>query len=129
MDWRKKVETVIKKEREGIEVESRGFKFRVALVNAEYSKRLNDEMKKLGVSAIKDLPDDLIYSVMIETVLKDWSGFEEDGKEIPFSTEKAIEILLTKTDEGEYLFDQALGKIASTSVNDQLFYKETVIKN
>jgi hypothetical protein len=54
-----------------------------------------------------DVAEKLLIKVMAKTVLLDWKGLEEDGKEIPYSEENAVRILTDYRDLRDYVSDIA----------------------
>ena len=129
MDWREKIDRINKAKKEGVEVRVETFIFRLLPIAPEHGKRLREKAKELGVITVDHLNDEEIYDVMIETSVRGWKGFEEEGKEIPFSIEKAKEILLEKDGDGNLIFGDTLSKIGNIIAQEELLYREALIKN
>lgn len=130
MYWKEYLKKIKNAEKEGVVFEVKGIKFKLALASVEYAKALEKKATEAGVISPEHLNDDIIYGFFIEFMIKGWSGiYGEDGNEIPFSIDKAKEVLLEKDEEGKLYFDEILSKLASYSVNEKEFYKRMTIKN
>lgn len=111
-DVKKLFGTDKKKELEGVWHDlGEGLEVLVARIgNPKYKKRFQ-AITKPHRRALdrKTLPDEVAERLMIqcmsETILLDWKGLEEDGKEVPYSTENAIRILTEYRDLREYIDD------------------------
>lgn len=103
-----------KKETDGIWKDmGDGLSMRIARMNnANYRKRFQVLTKPHQRALRKDrLSEDIAEKIMIqclaETIVLDWKGVEENGKEIPFSVENATRILTEYPDLREYVNDIA----------------------
>lgn len=92
-------------ENEGVWFEvGEGFEIKVARLgnrkHAETYARLTSTPAVRGVVADKKLTDEQAIRIMVEAmadaILIDWKNLEEDGNPIPFSREKALELLDVK---------------------------------
>lgn len=66
--------------------------------NPSYRTMLRARLKPYMQSLQKGLLDDetgdaVLIEVMARTIVKDWKGFDKDGKEYPFSTQNAVSMM------------------------------------
>lgn len=100
MDIKKTFGTDTKLENEGVWVDlGEGAQIKVARIGNKESKALTKRLQAPHKIAIRNekLPDDvwtkISVEVMAKTVLLDFKGIKEDGKEVPFSVENATRFL------------------------------------
>jgi hypothetical protein len=112
MDLSKAFATNEAAERDGVDVEFGGAKFRVARAgNAAYRKLLsklykqNRTMLESKGDAAEKKSDAVLSEVLSKTILLGWSGVEADGKPLPFSQEKAYELLLGLKEFRKFITD------------------------
>lgn len=69
--------------------------------NQKYLELLREKMKEAQLDLASgpeadQLAEQIVISVMAETVLLDWKGVTEAGKDVPYSHTKALEYLKVK---------------------------------
>ena len=103
MDVKKAFRTNEKKEIEGIWIQlDDKAAIKVARAGNPKFQRLFQKLTKPYRQAIRtgslseDVARKILIECMAETILLDWKGFEENGKEIKYSKEKSIEYLNIK---------------------------------
>lgn len=103
MDISKEFGTDIAKEQDGTEVDIGGATLVIARTGSvAYNKLVNKlftankRVLDLKNEAATVLSDNLMAEVLAKTVLKGWTGIEEDGKELLFSVENAQRLLRIK---------------------------------
>ena len=104
MDIFKEFATDLAKEEDGVEVDiGSGAVLKLARTGTkDYNKLVNKlftankRVLDLKNDAANTLSDNLMAEVLAKTVLKGWSGIEEDGKELPYSVENAQRLLRIK---------------------------------
>jgi hypothetical protein len=104
MDIFKEFATDLAKEEDGVEVDiGSGAVLKLARTGTKAYNKLvnklftaNKRVLDLKNDAANTLSDNLMAEVMAKTVLKGWSGIEEDGKELPYSVENAQRLLRIK---------------------------------
>lgn len=102
------------KETEGVWYDmAEGLRMKIARIgNPQYQKRFQ-ALSKPHRRAIRrgTLSDDVAEKLMIkclaETIVLDWEGVEDEGKEIPYSTEAVIELLTKYPELRNYINDIA----------------------
>jgi len=102
------------KEKEGVMHDmGEGLKMRLARIgNTNYQKRF-EVLSKPHKRALRkgslsnEIAEKLLIQCLAETIVLDWEGLEEDGVEVPYSTENAIRILTDYRDLREYVNDLA----------------------
>lgn len=99
-----------KKEQEGVWKDmGDGLSMRIARMNnPNYKKRFQVLTKPHQRALRKDrLSEDIAEGIMVrclaETIVLDWKGVEEDGKETPYSVDNAIRILTEYSELREYV--------------------------
>ncbi len=78
-------------------------KGRLEKLQGPYKRQINDG------SLPADVRRKLFAQVLAETVLLDWSGVKIKGKDVPYSTAKAAE-LLTHEDFADFVYGQSINK-------------------
>ena len=113
-DVRKLFGVDTKKEQEGVVHDmGEGLKMRIARIgNPNYQKKFQTLSRphrralKRGTLA-DDVAEQLLVQCLAETIVLDWEGLEEGGKEIPYSLENAIRILTDYPELRSYVNDIA----------------------
>ena len=102
------------KEKEGVWQDmGDGLKMRIARIgNPKYQKRF-EALSKPHRRALRrgtlsnEIAEKLLVQCIAETIVLDWEGVEENGKETPFSVENAVRILLEYPELRKYVEDIA----------------------
>ena len=104
-DIKKLFGTDAKKEQEGVWYDiAEGLRMKIARIgNPNYQKRFQAISKPYRRSIRRgtlsdDIAEKLLVQCLSETIVLDWTGVEDEGKEIPYSVEASI-ALLTKYPE------------------------------
>lgn len=103
------------KETEGVEAEYYGVKLKIARANNTNFKHLFRTLfapYKYQVEHNQNIPEEISEDIMLkcysQTILVGWSGLKDsDGKEIPYSHEKAYELLKDDDDAYEFVKNQS----------------------
>jgi len=102
------------KEQEGVVHEmGEGLKVRIARIgNPKYQKRFQalskPHRRALRRGTLSDeIAEKLLIQCLAETIVLDWEGLEENGKEVKYSTENAVRILTEYPDLRNYVNDIA----------------------
>lgn len=111
----------------GVEVKVRGFK------NKDYQRELLRMMSDIPIAdrmkaaSDPDFSEKLDIDLMASSILIDWRGLEtEDGEALPFTRDKALEIL---SDPDFVEFREAVDFAAKIVGKDELVEAEAVSKN
>jgi len=123
------IKTDSNKEIEGVWVDFElGIKLKIARArNPKYTELLRQLLDPLRVDirndkvAVDDF-NNILLEVRARTVLLDWKNIEENGKSIPYSSEKAIEYFKNPDLKDFYVF------VVSISENSAQ-YKKDLIEN
>jgi len=123
------IKTDSNKEIEGVWVDFElGIKLKIARArNPKYTELLRQLLDPLRVDirndkvAVDDF-NNILLEVRAKTVLLDWKNIEENGKSIPYSSEKAIEYFKNPDLKDFYVF------VVSISENSAQ-YKKDLIEN
>jgi len=104
-DIKKLFGTDTKKEQEGVWYDiAEGLRMKIARIgNPNYQKRFQAISKPYRRSIRRgtlsdDIAEKLLVQCLSETIVLDWTGVEDEGKEIPYSVEASV-TLLTKYPE------------------------------
>lgn len=113
-DVKKLFGTDSKKEQEGVWYDlAEGLRMKIARIgNPNYQKRFQTLSKPYRRSIRRgtlsdDLAEKLLIQCLAETILLDWEGVEDDGKEISYSIENAINLLKKYPELRNYINDIA----------------------
>jgi len=110
-----------------VEIGSEGESVLIArLYNPAYNARIREVMEpyKQKVSKTSEAESlDIMAAIEAETILLGWEGFTEDGKNVPYSREKAKEYLQLKD------FRALINKIASNMETFKAQQMEEAEKN
>lgn len=113
-DIKKLFGTDAKKEQEGVWYDiADDLKMKIARIgNPNYQKRLQILSKPYRRAMRRgtlsdEVAEKLLIQCMAETIVLDWEGVEENGKEIPYSKEAAIDILTKYPELKSYIYDIA----------------------
>lgn len=97
-------------EKEGVDVQYGDATFRIARKgNAAYRKllaklyKLNRFVLESKGDAAEKKSDEVLSEVLSKTILLGWGGVESAGKPLPFSQEKAYELLLAHKEFREFV--------------------------
>ena len=98
-----------------------------AMVNAyrRYPRVLRQRLESGQVD--DDKSSTIMAKVMADTILLDWKGLKEDGKEVPYSKEECVRVLTDYPDvrlmifeisnEAQLYHDESVGKTIKNSKN------------
>ena len=96
-----------------------------AMVNAyrKYPRVLRQRLESGQVD--DDKSSNIMAKVMADTILLDWKGLKEDGKEVPYSKEECVRVLIEYPDvrlmifeisnEAQLYHDESVGKTIKNS--------------
>lgn len=103
MDILKQFGTNLSKEEDGVDVEIGGATLKIARTGTKAYNKLvnklftaNKAVLDMKNDASQTMSDKLMAEILAKTVLKGWTGIEEDGVALPYSVENAQRLLLIK---------------------------------
>ena len=113
-DVKKLFGTDATKEKEGVWYDiAEGLRMRIARIgNPNYQKRFQILSKPYRRSIRRgtlsdDVAEKLLVQCMSETIVLDWEGVEDEGKEIPYSKDAAVDLLTKYPELRGYINDIA----------------------
>jgi hypothetical protein len=128
MNFLKRVQKIAIDREEGKTFDIFGFPFKLRSFKSKHIQKvlLKNKIHNIN-SSLEDKNDDLM-KIIIENIVLDWDGVEDDLGKVEFSKEKAVEILLDKDKKGEYKYEAFLWEMFAVCMRFDDINVERVFK-